>query len=108
MVTLSILVIDEPASGADADPRATGGNNIPAAQGQSSAPTLDQGIAALESSSAEQVETYLSRILDPDASVPGSDPAEFLPTEYEPGTTQADARTTLVFHVQSAAVRNAR
>ncbi|MGN8215895.1 efflux RND transporter permease subunit [Halococcus salifodinae] len=85
------------ASGADTSSRVTGGNNTSAAQGQSSAPTLDQQIAALESSSDEQVETYLSRILAPDASVPGSDPAEFLPTEYEPGTTQADARTTLVF-----------
>ena len=84
-------------SGANASSRATGGNSTSAAQGQSSAPTLDQQIAVLESSSDEQVETYLSRILDPDASVPGSDPTEFLPTNYEPGTTQADARTTLVF-----------
>lgn len=81
------------ASGGDAG----SGNNTSAMQGQSSEPTLDQQIAALESSSNEQVETYLSRILDPDASVPGNDPAEFLPTEYEPGTTQADARITLVF-----------
>jgi predicted RND superfamily exporter protein len=85
------------ASGADTSSRVTGGNNTSAAQGQSSAPTLDQQIAALESSSDEQVETYLSRVLNPDATVPGSDPAEFLPTDYEPGTTQADARTTLVF-----------
>jgi predicted RND superfamily exporter protein len=86
------------ASGADAGSRATGGNNTSATgQDQPSTPTLDQQIAALESSSNEQVETYLSRILDPEATVPGSDPAEFLPTDYEPGTTQADARITLVF-----------
>ncbi|ELZ16631.1 rnd superfamily exporter [Natrinema thermotolerans DSM 11552] len=68
-----------------------------ARQGQSSAPTLDQQITALESSTDEEVETYLSRILDPDTSVPGNEPTQFLPTEYEPGTTSADARTTLVF-----------
>lgn len=73
------------------------GNNSSAARGQPSAPTLDQQIAALESISDEQVETYLSRILDPNVSVSGGDPTEFLPTGYEPGTTQADARTTLVF-----------
>jgi predicted RND superfamily exporter protein len=81
-------------SGANSGP---GNNTSATGQGQPSAPTLDQEIAALESSSDEEVETYLSRILDPDATVPGSDPAEFLPTDYEPGTTQADARTTLVF-----------
>ncbi|WP_248910320.1 efflux RND transporter permease subunit [Halocatena marina] len=66
-------------------------------QSQQSSPALDQQIAALESSSDEQVETYLSRILAPNATVPGSDPTEFLSTEYEPGTTTAEARTTLVF-----------
>lgn len=67
------------------------------ARGASQTPTLDQQIAALEASSDEAVETYLSRILGPDASVPGNDPAEFLPSKYEPGTSSADARTTLVF-----------
>ena len=79
-------------------PRAAGANDTSARGGsQPAGPTLDQQIAALESRSDEQVETYLSRILDPEASVPGSDPAEFLPSDYEPGTTRADARTTLVF-----------
>ncbi|ADQ67172.1 rnd superfamily exporter [Halogeometricum borinquense DSM 11551] len=75
----------------------SGSNTSAAGRGQSSEPTLSQQIAAVESSSDEEIETYLSRILDPDASVPGSDPTEFLPTDYEPGTTSADARTTLVF-----------
>lgn len=84
-------------SGADAGSREKGENNTSAAQGRSSGPTLDQQIAALEATSDEQVETYLGRILDPDASVPGRDPAEFLPSDYEPGTTHADARITIVF-----------
>ncbi len=78
-------------------PSGSGNNTSMARQGQSSAPTLEQQITALESSTDKEVETYLSRILDPDASVPGNDPTQFLPTEYESGTTSADARTTLVF-----------
>lgn len=66
-------------------------------QGQQSSPTIDQQIEALESSSDEQVETYLSRILNANGTVSGSNPTEFLSTEYEPGTTTAEARTTLVF-----------
>ncbi|UPM44174.1 efflux RND transporter permease subunit [Halocatena salina] len=65
--------------------------------GQQSSPTLDQQIAALESSSDEQVETYLSRILDSNGTVSGSNPTEFLSTGYKSGTTTAEARTTLVF-----------
>src|SRR5699024_1229571 len=89
------------AGGDDSNGTASNGTAANATAGpgteRSSEPTLDQQIAALESRSDAQVETYLSRILDPDASVPGDDPAEFLPTTYEPGTTRADARTTLVF-----------
>ncbi|EMA47462.1 rnd superfamily exporter [Halococcus morrhuae DSM 1307] len=89
------------AGGDDSNGTASNGTATNATAGsaaeRSSEPTLDQQIAALESRSDAQVETYLSRILDPDASVPGDDPAEFLPTAYEPGTTRADARTTLVF-----------
>ncbi|RRJ31396.1 efflux RND transporter permease subunit [Halocatena pleomorpha] len=66
-------------------------------QRQRSSPTLDQQITALETSSDTQVETYLSRILDSNGTVSGSDPTEFLSTEYTPGTTTAEARTTLVF-----------
>ncbi|WP_276302641.1 efflux RND transporter permease subunit [Halorussus lipolyticus] len=84
-------------SGSSAIANDSGNNTSVARQGQSSAPTLDQQITALESSTDEEVETYLSRILDPDASVPGNEPTQFLPTDYESGTTSADARTTLVF-----------
>ena len=84
-------------SGSSATGNDSGNNTSMARQGQSSAPTLDQQIIALESSTDEEVETYLSRILDPDTSVPGNEPTQFLPTDYEPGTTSADARTTLVF-----------
>jgi predicted RND superfamily exporter protein len=66
-------------------------------QGQSPAPSLDQQIAALESSTDADVQGYLRRVLDPDATATGSDPTRFLPNGYDPGTTSADARTTLVF-----------
>lgn len=72
----------------------TGGTS---AAGQPSAPTLDQQIEALESRSDEEVEAVLGRVLDPNATVPGGDPSQFLPSDYEPGTTSADARITLVF-----------
>jgi predicted RND superfamily exporter protein len=62
-----------------------------------SAPTLDQQIEALESLSEEEFESVLGRILDPNTSVMGVDPYEFLPSDYEPGTTSADARITVVF-----------
>lgn len=84
-------------SGTSAIANGSGNNPSVARQGQSSAPTLDQQIAALESSTDEEVKTYLGRILDPDASVSGNNPTQFLPTDYEPGTMSADARTTLVF-----------
>ncbi|WP_049923964.1 efflux RND transporter permease subunit [Halopiger djelfimassiliensis] len=84
-------------TGTSAVDRGSGNNTSVTGQGQSSAPTLDQQITALESSTDEEVETYLSRLLDSNTSVSGSDPTQFLPTDYEPGTTSADARTTLVF-----------
>lgn len=65
-----------------------------------STPTVDQQIKALESLSDEEFEALLGRILDPSTSITGVtsvDPYEFLPSEYEPGTTSADARITVVF-----------
>lgn len=87
------------ASSASMDSGASNATNASAAgaTGQPPAPTLDQQIAALESRSDEQIEALLSRLLDPEATTPGGDPTQFLPTDYEPGTTQADARSTLVF-----------
>ncbi|GAA0239004.1 efflux RND transporter permease subunit [Haladaptatus pallidirubidus] len=61
-------------------------------------PTLDQQIAALESHSSGEVDTLLARALDPNATTPGRDPTAFLPSDYQLGKTNADARLTLVFH----------
>lgn len=65
--------------------------------GQPPAPTLDQQIAALESRSDSSVDAVVARVLDPDSTAPGRDPTAFLPSDYEPGATSADARLTLVF-----------
>ncbi|MFC4405458.1 efflux RND transporter permease subunit [Haloarchaeobius iranensis] len=65
--------------------------------GEPPAPTLDQQIAALESRSTGEVEALLERVLDPETRTAGREPTSFLPTDYEPGTTRADARVTFVF-----------
>ncbi|QGN07333.1 RND transporter [Halorhabdus sp. CBA1104] len=96
-IVANVAYAHQQSNGSSAIANGSGNNTSMARQGQSSAPALDQQITALESSTDEEVETYLSRILDPDASVPGNEPTQFLPTDYEPGTTSADARTTLVF-----------
>ncbi|WP_049904452.1 efflux RND transporter permease subunit [Natrialba asiatica] len=73
-----------------------------------SEPTLEEQLTALESRSDEEVEALLADALDPerDAGRQGqsagseeADPYEFLPTDYEPGATDADARITLLFQV---------
>ncbi|KDE57248.1 RND transporter [Halostagnicola sp. A56] len=96
-IVANVAYAHQQSRGSSAIANDSGNNTSMARQGQSSAPTLNQQITALESSIDEEVETYLSRILDPDASVPGNEPTQFLPTDYEPGMTSADARTTLVF-----------
>ncbi|THE63905.1 RND transporter [Salinadaptatus halalkaliphilus] len=69
-------------------------------------PTLEEQIDALESRSEEEVEQLLADVLDPDGETPtpetdagdgggDAEPTEFLPTDYEPGSTEADARLTL-------------
>ncbi|WP_115864527.1 MULTISPECIES: efflux RND transporter permease subunit [Halobacteriales] len=65
--------------------------------GQPPAPTLDQQIEALESRSDEEVDALLTRLLNSDSTAPDRDPTTFLPSDYEPGATSADARLTLVF-----------
>ncbi|WP_323192162.1 MMPL family transporter [Halostella sp. PRR32] len=65
--------------------------------GQPPAPTLDQQIEALESRSDEEVDSLLARVLDSNSTSPDRDPTAFLPSDYEPGATSADARLTLVF-----------
>ncbi|MFC6729448.1 MMPL family transporter, partial [Natronoarchaeum mannanilyticum] len=66
-------------------------------------PTLDQQIAALESRSDAEVESLLERVLAPDAETRGGDPYQFLPADYDPGATSADARITFVFQVDGSA-----
>ncbi|WP_254769271.1 efflux RND transporter permease subunit [Salinilacihabitans rarus] len=70
-----------------------------AAQGppDTSEPTLDEGIEALESRSDEEVEALLADVLDPEADRGGESPTAFLPSDYEQGETDADARITFVF-----------
>jgi len=80
-----------------------GGNGTNAsATGAPAPPTLDQQIAALESRSDAEVEALLGRVLDPDAETRSGDPYQFLPADYEPGATSADARITFVFQVDAS------
>ncbi|WP_276280888.1 efflux RND transporter permease subunit [Halorussus caseinilyticus] len=77
-----------------------GGANDTASVGPSAGrptPTLDRQIAALESRSPAEVQALLARVLDSETTRSGPNPAAFLPSDYEPGTTSADARLTLVF-----------
>ena len=62
-----------------------------------SSPTVDEKIEALESRSDEEVEELLAEVLDPDTENQGEDPYEFLPNDYEPGETESDARITFAF-----------
>lgn len=80
------------ATGAVFEDRAAEGEGPP----DTSQPTLDEQVEAIDSRSEEEVEALLAEILDPDADVQG-DPYEFLPADYEPGSTNADARITFVF-----------
>ncbi|SFB84538.1 Predicted exporter protein, RND superfamily [Halobiforma haloterrestris] len=76
--------------------RAAAANGPP----DTSEPTLEEGIEALESRSDEEVEALLAEVLDPDSefdSRAGEDPTEFLPSDYEPGETEAEARITFLF-----------
>ncbi|WP_231183396.1 MMPL family transporter [Haladaptatus sp. DYF46] len=59
--------------------------------------TVDQQIRALETRSPADVRSLVGTVLDSDAAAPGTDPTEFLSSNYEPGTTSADARITFVF-----------
>ncbi|WP_293029145.1 RND family transporter [Natronococcus sp.] len=65
-------------------------------------PTLDEQIEALEDRSDEEVEELLADVLDPDADNQGEDPYEFLPNDYEPGSTTADARIGFIFQVDES------
>ena len=65
-----------------------------------SAPTLAEQIDALEAMTEAEVRDTLDRVLaggGPPGGVPGPAPEAFLPTDYETGSGQADARLLLVF-----------
>ncbi|WP_435335777.1 efflux RND transporter permease subunit [Haloarchaeobius sp. TZWWS8] len=60
-------------------------------------PTLAEQRDALESLDEATVDDLVSEVLSADADTPGGDPLELMPTDYEPGTTEADARIMVVF-----------
>ena len=66
-------------------------------------PDLDGQYDAIESRSTQEVERLIERSLDPDRELPGDvDPYELLPRGYEPGSTTADARMTLIFQADES------
>ncbi|WP_440763484.1 efflux RND transporter permease subunit [Natronorubrum sp. DTA7] len=67
-----------------------------------SEPTLEEGIEALESRSDAEVEALLADVLDPDSNRGGEDAYEFLPTSYEPGETEAESRITFIFQIDDS------
>jgi len=66
-------------------------------------PSLSEQIDALESLDDESVEALLAEVLDPESDALGQqEPYEFLPREYEPGSTTASARLTLLTQVDDS------
>jgi len=66
-------------------------------------PTLDEQIAQVESMSADEVESVVATVLDPERAEAGPvDPYTLLSTDYEAGSTTATARVLFVFqHIES-------
>jgi predicted RND superfamily exporter protein len=68
-----------------------------------SAPSLSAQIDALESRDSEAVEQLIATVLDPDSdTLGGQDPYQFLPRSYDPGSTEATARLTLITQVDNS------
>jgi predicted RND superfamily exporter protein len=66
-------------------------------------PSLSQQIDALESLDSREVEKLLADVLDPKTEAFGQqDPYVFLPVDYEPGSTTASARLTLITQVDDS------
>jgi len=66
-------------------------------------PSLSEQIAALEDRTDTQVKQLLARVLDPEgSSLTERDPYAFLPRDYEPGETRAEARLTLISQVDAS------
>jgi predicted RND superfamily exporter protein len=82
----------------------TTANGTTAAGGPPTAqPSLSEQIDALESRDSAAVEQLLADVLDPDSeALGGADPYEFLPRSYEPGSTEATARLTLLTQVDDS------
>ena len=68
------------------------------------APTLQEQRRALDRLDADSFDSLLSTVLDPQRETPGeTDPAEFLPAGYEPGSTESEARLGLVRQADDSA-----
>ena len=68
------------------------------------APTLQEQRRALDRLDADSFDSLLSTVLDPQRETPGeTDPAEFLPAGYEPGSTESEARLGLVRQADESA-----
>ena len=64
---------------------------------------LSAQIDALESRDSEAVERLVADVLDPESdAMGGQDPYAFLPRSYEPGSTTASARLTLIAQVDDS------
>lgn len=69
-------------------------------QPPTSQPSLSEQIEALEARDSQAVEQLLAEVLDPESEALGQqDPYDFLPVSYEPGSTEASARLTLITQV---------
>ncbi|ELZ08368.1 hypothetical protein C479_13553 [Halovivax asiaticus JCM 14624] len=76
-------------------------------QPDTSQPTLDEQIAALEARSPEEVESLVGDVLSGETGHPGgatgADATAFLPNDYEPGSTDAESRLILTFQSDGTA-----
>ncbi|WIV67580.1 MMPL family transporter [Natrialbaceae archaeon AArc-T1-2] len=64
-------------------------------------PSLEEQIEYLEGLTESEFEELLADVLDPDADE-SEDAYEFLPTDYDPGSTTAESRIALLFQVDDS------
>jgi len=73
-----------------------------------SSPTLDEQIAQLESMNDSEVSAVVGRLLDPESTSAATRTAyQLLPENYEPGSTTADARMTVLTQATDGQVSSA-
>ncbi|WP_458210147.1 efflux RND transporter permease subunit [Haladaptatus sp. NG-SE-30] len=102
---IAIAAIHQEASKGNGRSQSTA-ENASAGDGQAGSPqrlpTLDEQIAQLESMSPAEVESVTATVLDPERAQSGPvDPYTLLTTDYEAGSTTAEARVLFVFqHVE--------